>query len=97
MRRLTPYDTEALYRAILSLETSAEARKFFRDLLTETEIRELAERWKAARMLAEGVPYTRIIGDTGLSSTTIARVARWVKRGTGGYRMALKRAGIRKL
>lgn len=91
MRRITQKDIEALYGAVLTLRTPAEARRFFRDLLTETEISELSERWKAARMLAGGAPYTRIIEETGLSSTTVARVARWVKRGTGGYALALKR------
>ena len=28
----------------------------------------------------------------GLSSTTVARVSRWLKRGAGGYRMILRRA-----
>ncbi|HUL44673.1 MAG TPA: YerC/YecD family TrpR-related protein [Bacteroidota bacterium] len=91
MRRITNRDIESLYDAILSLQTMEEAKHFFRDLLTPTEIEECAERWKAARMLSRGVPYTRIIGETGLSSTTVARVARWVKKGTGGYRVALGR------
>ena len=91
MRKINSADIEALYRAILSLRTVPEAKNFFRDLLTETEIREFAERWKAARLLAAGVPYAEIIGVTGLSSTTVARVARWVKKGTGGYLLALKR------
>ncbi len=91
MRNVTTKDIDALYEAILRIDDLAEARKFFRDLLTENEIREFAERWKTARMLASGVPYTEIIKQTGLSSTTVARVARWVKRGTGGYRAALRR------
>jgi TrpR-related protein YerC/YecD len=95
MKEVSQKDTEALYKALLTLETVEEARHFFRDLLTETEIKEFAERWKAARMLAAGVPYTSIIDQTGLSSTTVARVAKWLKQGTGGYRLALKRVGIR--
>ncbi len=91
MRKISKYDIEAMYQAVLTLESLDEAKSFFRDLLTETEIKEFAERWKAARMLAKGVPYTEIIAQTGLSSTTVARVARWVKRGTGGYRLALRR------
>ena len=83
-----------MYGAVLTIRTLDEAKNFFRDLLTETEIRELSERWKAARMLAAGTPYTQIIEATGLSSTTVARVARWVKKGTGGYRLALKRTGL---
>ena len=91
MRKVAAKDIESLYSAILSLKNLGEARSFFRDLLTATETEELAERWKAARLLAEGVPYTRIIEQTGLSSTTVARVARWVKSGAGGYQKVLKR------
>lgn len=94
MKKIARRDIESLYEAILSLEDLGEAKMFFRDLLTEREIEELAERWKAARLLAEGVPYTQIVERTGLSSTTVARVARWVKQGAGGYRLALKRQGI---
>ena len=94
MKKAQQKDIEAMYKAVLSLQSTEEARNFFRDLLTETEINELAERWKAARMLASGIPYTQIIDQTGLSSTTVARVARWVHKGTGGYRLALKRAGV---
>ena len=91
MRKVTQKDIDDLYRAILSLEDLADAKAYFRDLLTEGEIKEFAERWKVARMIAAEVPYTSIIEQTGLSSTTVARVARWVKNGTGGYRRMLKR------
>lgn len=91
MRKVAAKDIESLYSAILSLKNLGEARSFFRDLLTATETEELAERWKAARLLAEGVPYVRIIEQTGLSSTTVARVARWVKAGAGGYQTVLRR------
>jgi len=94
MRKVTTRDIEELYRAILSLKDMREAKSFLRDLLTEVEIYEFAERWKVARMLASGVPYTKIIRVTGLSSTTVARVARWVKKGTGGYRLVLQRKGV---
>ncbi len=93
MRKVTESDIESLYRATLSLRNMEEAKRFFRDLLTETEIKEFAERWKAARLLARGYSYTRIIEETGMSSTTVARVWRWLKKGTGGYRLVLKRRG----
>ncbi|HMD13481.1 MAG TPA: YerC/YecD family TrpR-related protein [Bacteroidota bacterium] len=95
MRNITRRDIESMYGAILSLQTMEEAKLFFRDLLTQTEINECAERWKAARLLSAGVPYTQIISETGLSSTTVARVARWMKKGTGGYRLALRRTRSR--
>ncbi|MBI1807125.1 MAG: hypothetical protein HYR76_08765 [Ignavibacteria bacterium] len=93
MRKISQQDIDDLYRTILSIESLTEAKAFFRDLLTEVEIKEFAERWKVARMIAKDVSYLKIIEATGLSSTTVARVARWVKSGTGGYRQVLKRRG----
>lgn len=96
MRNVSQHDIDELYSAILLLEDQREAKSFFRDLLTEGEIKEFAERWKVAAMIATKVPYTSIIAETGLSSRTVARVARWVHKGTGGYRLALKRKGVLK-
>jgi TrpR-related protein YerC/YecD len=83
--------TDELFRAILSVENLNEAKSFFRDLLTESELIDFGNRWKAARMLAKKIPYKKIEEATGFSSTTVARVAKWVKKGRGGYRLALKR------
>ncbi len=96
MRTIARHDIDELYKAILSLRNLEEAKSFFRDLLTEGEIREFAERWKVAAMLARKIPYTSIIDETGLSSRTVARVARWVHKGTGGYRLVLKRKNVLK-
>ena len=91
MKRVKQRDIDELYAVITRLENLDECRKFFRDLLTETEIREFAERWKVARMLWQGVPYTSIEEETGLSSRTIARVHKWLKTGKGGYTMMMRR------
>lgn len=83
--------SEELYKAILSLKTLNEAQRFFRDLLTEEEIEEFSKRWQAAQMLDAAVPYTTIQEKTGLSSTTVARISRWLKNGKEGYRLVLDR------
>ncbi len=62
-----------------------------RDLLTEQEIIEFGKRWQAAQMLAKKVPYSKIVGKTGLSSTTVARVSKWLNKGMDGYKLMLKR------
>jgi TrpR-related protein YerC/YecD len=80
-----------LIEAILIVKTRNEAKRFFRDLLTESELIEFGNRWKAARMLSEKVPYTKIVKETGLSSTTVARVSDWLNGGMGGYKLMLKR------
>lgn len=92
MKRVQKKDIEQFYRAIVRLRNSREVRLFLRDLLTENEIKEFAIRLNVARMIANRVPYTQIIRETGLSSRTIARVARWVKKGTGGFKMAIERS-----
>ena len=84
-------DTDALFEAILKLKNLNEARRFFRDLLTEKEIAEFGQRWKVARMLANRIRYTNIEKETGMSSTTIARIHKWLKKGTGGYKIILER------
>ncbi|MFA5107117.1 MAG: YerC/YecD family TrpR-related protein [Patescibacteria group bacterium] len=83
-----------LFAAVLKLKTPDEARRFFRDLLTEQEILEFANRWQAAQLLDRGVPYSTISAKTGLSSTTIARISRWLYRGLNGYQLMLKRLNL---
>jgi TrpR-related protein YerC/YecD len=84
-------DKKALYQAILYLKNESEAQKFLRDLLTEAEINEFANRWKVARMLDAKVPYETIAEKTGMSSTTIARISKWLNNGMGGYKLMVKR------
>lgn len=83
--------TEQLFAAILSLKTLDEAKRFFRDLLTEEELEEFSKRWQVARMLDENISYTTIQEKTGLSSTTVARISRWLRKGKGGYRLVIDR------
>ncbi len=80
-----------LIEAVLALKNREEARRFLRDLMTEKELIEFGNRWKAARMLANGVIYTEIENETRLSSTTVARVSKWLNKGMGGYKLILKR------
>ena len=84
-------DISLLFKTILDLKNEKECWKFSRDLLTETEIREFANRWKVARMLDQKILYEEIEKTTGMSSTTIARVNKWLTNGKGGYKLMLKR------
>lgn len=84
-------ENKRLIEAILALKTDDEARRFLRDLMTKKEIEELANRLKAAEMLARKVPYSIIGEETGLSSTTIARVSKWLKGPGGGYKLIFKK------
>jgi len=82
-------DTDELMLALLELKNLAEARAFFGDLLTEKEIKEAANRWKAAKMLDFGVAYRKIERVTGMSSATISRIRRILEEGLGGYRLMI--------
>jgi TrpR-related protein YerC/YecD len=81
-----------LFQALLTLETPAEIEAFFRDLCTLSELEAMAHRWQVARLLERGLPYLEIAERTGASTTTVTRVALWLKHGEGGYRLALDRA-----
>lgn len=80
-----------LIDAILLLKNSGEAKKFLRDLLTEKELKEFGNRWKAAKMLSKNILYTKIEKETGLSSTTVARISKWLNNGKNGYNLIIKR------
>lgn len=84
-------DKKILYNAFLSLKNEDECARFLRDLLTEAEIKEFANRWKVAQMLNKKVDYETIAKKTGMSSTTIARISKWLNNGMGGYKLILKR------
>lgn len=84
-------ESQNLFNAILALQSKKEAKRFFRDLLTEAEIIEFGKRWQAAQMLNNNIPYSQIEAKTGLSSTTVARISKWLQNGMGGYKLMLAR------
>lgn len=86
-----PKRLESLLEALVCLKTTDEARMLLADLCTPRELEDLSQRLEVARMLDAGVSYTRIQGIAGASATTVARVARCLKYGPGGYRTVLDR------
>lgn len=77
----------------MSLAGKEEARAFLADLCTPAEIHTLAERWHVAKLLDAGdLTYREIHEATGVSTTTIVRVARFLRQeDNGGYRLLLDR------
>lgn len=84
-------DHNKLFEAILKLKNVKEAAKFFRDLLTIGELNDFSQRWKIARLLNKGLPYSEVAQKTKTSTTTVTRVSHWLHRGFGGYKLILKR------
>lgn len=87
-----------LARALLKLESKEETICFLRDLCTPAEITALSERWHVARLLDEGeLSYRDIHDETGVSTTTVSRVARFLFNEPHlGYRLVLGRLGGQK-
>jgi TrpR-related protein YerC/YecD len=80
-----------LLRAVLRLRTLPEAESFFRDLCTLGELEAMAQRWQVAQLVDQGISYQEVSRRTGASTTTVTRVAHWLRHGEGGYRLALDR------
>jgi len=82
---------DSLYKAFLNLNDVGEVRQFLLDLCTPAELEAIVDRWWTASLLREGRSYREISDITGVSVTTIGRVARFLNMGEGGYRLALRR------
>ena len=80
-----------LFAAVLTLKSVDECRAFFRDLCTPAELQAIADRWAVVDWLQKGLPYREIHRITGVSVTTIGRVARCLADGNGGYALVAHR------
>jgi len=77
--------------ALTRLDDPDQVKAFLIDLCTPAELRALTERWHVAQILNEGEKsYRDIQAETGVSTTTIGRVARFLRdEPYGGYRAVL--------
>ena len=90
-RRQQANAESALFAAINSLESVEECRDFLKDLCTPAELQALVDRWQVVEYLQQELPYRKIHDLTGVSVTTIGRVARFLADGYGGYQTAIER------
>jgi len=84
---------DGLCDALLTAKSREEMRSLLLDLCTPAEIHTMAERWHVARLLDETeLPYREIHDRTGVSTTTIVRVGRFLRQEPNqGYRRAIDR------
>ena len=82
---------DALFDAILSLETREECYDFCEDLCTVKEISDMAQRLEAAKLLLDGSTYEQIVKTVEISTATISRINRCIQYGTGGYRQTIEK------
>ncbi|RKQ71382.1 Trp operon repressor family [Litorimonas taeanensis] len=82
---------QSLENTLADITDEKAMEAFLIDLCTPAERRALTERWIVAQLLIQGeLSYREINAKTGVSTTTIGRVARFLKdEPYGGYRLAL--------
>ena len=82
-----------LAKAMAGTSCPKEMERFLTDLCTPAELRALSERWHVAQLLERGeTSYREISAETGISTTTIGRVARFLRdEPHKGYRAVLDR------
>ncbi len=81
----------ALNRALVHCKTEQEMADLLRDVGTLSELQAWAERLEVAKQLAHGYSYRQVAANTGASTTTVTRVAKFIENGEGGYRTYLKK------
>lgn len=79
----------SLCTALLTCKTEGDMANFLRDIATLSELQAFGERLEVARLLAQGLSYRDIAQQTGASTTTVTRVAKFLENGEGGYRNVL--------
>jgi len=83
--------TKELYELISKLKNSKDVEKLLRDLLTESELSMIVQRWEIAKMVEDDVPYQKIWSKTGAGMTTISRVTQKILYGQGGLKTAINK------
>lgn len=82
---------DRLFQAILSLDSVEDCYRFFEDICTITEIKDMSQRLDTAFLIDEGISYQKISEQIGVSTATISRVSRCLNYGAGGYRAVIDR------
>ena len=73
------------------MDNLEDCKNFFEDLCTQSELTEMSRRLKAAKMLSDGIVYSEIAVQTGLSTATISRVNHCLKYSNDGYFKVLEK------
>ncbi len=81
---------DMLCETLLSCSSKEDVKMLLSDLCTYKEVEQMAQRVAAAKLLKQGKTYAEIIELTDISSATLSRVSRCVRRGSGGYEKFIK-------
>lgn len=89
--KLRSQELDDLFDGILSLSSKEECYLFFDDICTSNELVALKQRFQVAKLIDEGLTYSKIQEKTGASSATVSRVKRCLDYGSDGYATVLNR------
>lgn len=89
VRPATEEEKQRLYASLAGLDKPEDIAALLEDMCTIREVEEMSQRLEVARLLEKEEPYTVITEKTGASATTIARVAKSLNYGAGGYARVL--------
>lgn len=79
---------QGLVSAFSGLKQREDVEHFLRDIATLSELQALSERWEVCKQLNKGLSYRQVAANTGASTTTVTRVAKFLENGSG-YRKLL--------
>ena len=86
---MTPREAlTVLDRLLATCRTPEERRELLSDLLTETELVDLADRWEVVRRLLAGLPQRTIQTEVGVSISLVTRASTALKERGKGFRRA---------
>lgn len=80
---------DKFFKAVVKLETVDECYRFFEDICTIKELKDISQRLEVAFLLDEGKNYQEISKATGVSTATISRVNKCLVYGSGGYKAVI--------
>ena len=83
-------DIDFLLETLASIQTKEDIKDLLDDLCTYKEVDSMAQRLRAAQLLANGETYEQIIKQTDISSATLSRVSKCLKYGKG-YKKVLQK------
>jgi len=78
-QKMTQEMLTALAAALVSITSAEEMERFLRELLTDSELRDVALRWELMRLLDQGVTQRKISEDMKISLCKITRGSRILK------------------
>jgi TrpR-related protein YerC/YecD len=78
------------------MQENEECKSFFYDLCTPSEIEEFSTRWLIVKLLTKKKTCRQIAHETSVITTTISRVARFMKHGNDGYNSILNKLTVNK-